>query len=125
MHRSTQIGSGHFLEEGFSKSSYYDCKARWGMGIFTEQSNYYDYRMTTTCKRRCALRLEVEELDLEQQELELEQEELWLEVLHELMPIDLEAIELDVLGRKVLRQPGGWSRAGGGGRMLRRRRRLC
>ena len=52
MHRSTQMGSGHFLEEGFSKASYFkniqmvgntnNLKARRGLGTFTEQSNCYD-----------------------------------------------------------------------------------
>ncbi|RVW48783.1 hypothetical protein CK203_076102 [Vitis vinifera] len=51
-HTSTQMGSGHFPEEGFSKSSYFrniqivdssnNLKAPKGIGTFTEQSNCYD-----------------------------------------------------------------------------------
>ncbi|CAN1800977.1 hypothetical protein LINPERHAP1_LOCUS22764 [Linum perenne] len=49
---STQMGSGHFPEEGFGKSSYFrniqvvdesnNLKAPKGLGTFTEQSNCYD-----------------------------------------------------------------------------------
>ncbi|CAN6297363.1 unnamed protein product [Urochloa humidicola] len=52
MHTSTQMGSGHFPEEGFSKASYFkniqvvdstnNLKAPKGLGTFTEQSNCYD-----------------------------------------------------------------------------------
>ncbi|XP_006651936.2 uncharacterized protein LOC102704790 [Oryza brachyantha] len=52
VHTSTQMGSGHFPEEGFSKSSYFkniqvvdstnNLKAPKGVGTFTEQSNCYD-----------------------------------------------------------------------------------
>ncbi|XP_059430484.1 protein neprosin isoform X2 [Corylus avellana] len=51
-HTSTQMGSGHFPEEGFGKSSYFrnvqvvddsnNLKAPKGIGTFTEQSNCYD-----------------------------------------------------------------------------------
>lgn len=51
-HTSTQMGSGHFPEEGFSKASYFrniqvvdasnNLKAPKGIGTFTEQSNCYD-----------------------------------------------------------------------------------
>ncbi|CAN1800975.1 hypothetical protein LINPERHAP1_LOCUS22764 [Linum perenne] len=51
-HTSTQMGSGHFPEEGFGKSSYFrniqvvdesnNLKAPKGLGTFTEQSNCYD-----------------------------------------------------------------------------------
>ncbi|KAI3877452.1 hypothetical protein MKX03_026509 [Papaver bracteatum] len=51
-HTSTQMGSGHFPEEGFSKSSYFrniqvvdgsnNLKSPKGIGTFTEQSNCYD-----------------------------------------------------------------------------------
>ncbi|XP_066320244.1 protein neprosin-like [Miscanthus floridulus] len=52
VHTSTQMGSGHFPEEGFSKASYFkniqvvdstnNLKAPKGLGTFTEQSNCYD-----------------------------------------------------------------------------------
>ena len=52
VHTSTQMGSGHFPEEGFSKASYFkniqvvdssnNLKAPRGVGTFTEQSNCYD-----------------------------------------------------------------------------------
>jgi hypothetical protein len=51
-HTSTQMGSGHFPEEGFGKASYFknihvvdssnQLSAPKGMGTFTEQSNCYD-----------------------------------------------------------------------------------
>uniref|UniRef100_A0A1D1XM04 3-methyl-2-oxobutanoate hydroxymethyltransferase n=1 Tax=Anthurium amnicola TaxID=1678845 RepID=A0A1D1XM04_9ARAE len=51
-HTSTQMGSGHFPEEGFSKSSYFrsiqivdesnNLRPPKGIGTFTEQSNCYD-----------------------------------------------------------------------------------
>ena len=51
-HTSTQMGSGHFPEEGFCKASYFkniqvvdssnNLKAPRGVGTFTEQSNCYD-----------------------------------------------------------------------------------
>ncbi|KAJ0020600.1 hypothetical protein Pint_31442 [Pistacia integerrima] len=51
-HTGTQMGSGHFPEEGFGKSSYFrniqvvdgsnNLKAPKGIGTFTEQSNCYD-----------------------------------------------------------------------------------
>ncbi|XP_061363476.1 protein neprosin-like isoform X2 [Gastrolobium bilobum] len=51
-HTSTQMGSGHFPEEGFGKASYFrnvqvvdssnNLKAPKGIGTFTEQSNCYD-----------------------------------------------------------------------------------
>ena len=51
-HTSTQMGSGHFPEEGFSKASYFkniqvvdstnQLKAPKGLGTFTERSNCYD-----------------------------------------------------------------------------------
>ncbi|KAI4340591.1 hypothetical protein MLD38_025410 [Melastoma candidum] len=51
-HTSTQMGSGHFPEEGFGKASYFrniqvvdasnNLKAPQGIGTFTEQSNCYD-----------------------------------------------------------------------------------
>ncbi|ONK59673.1 uncharacterized protein A4U43_C08F9130 [Asparagus officinalis] len=51
-HTSTQMGSGHFPEEGFGKSSYFrniqvvdesnNLRAPKGVGTFTEQSNCYD-----------------------------------------------------------------------------------
>ncbi|XP_027919114.1 uncharacterized protein LOC114177786 isoform X2 [Vigna unguiculata] len=51
-HTSTQMGSGHFPEEGFGKASYFrniqvvdssnNLKAPKGLGTFTEQSNCYD-----------------------------------------------------------------------------------
>ncbi|CAM8878908.1 unnamed protein product [Rhodiola kirilowii] len=51
-HTTTQMGSGHFPEEGFGKSSYFrniqvvdssnNLKAPKGMSTFTEQSNCYD-----------------------------------------------------------------------------------
>lgn len=51
-HTSTQMGSGHFPEEGFGKSSYFrniqivdssnNLKSPKGVGSFTEQSNCYD-----------------------------------------------------------------------------------
>lgn len=51
-HTSTQMGSGRFPEEGFSKASYFrniqvvdssnNLKAPKGLGTFTEQSNCYD-----------------------------------------------------------------------------------
>nr|ACG41003.1 carboxyl-terminal peptidase [Zea mays] len=51
-HTSTQMGSGHFPEEGFSKASYFknvqvvyssnQLSAPKGVGTFTEQSNCYD-----------------------------------------------------------------------------------
>lgn len=51
-HTSTQMGSGHFPEEGFSKASYFkniqvvdssnNLKAPKGIGAYTEQSNCYD-----------------------------------------------------------------------------------
>ncbi|KAK9128375.1 hypothetical protein Syun_017172 [Stephania yunnanensis] len=51
-HTSTQMGSGHFPEEGFGKSSYFrniqvvdgsnNLRAPKGIGTFTEQSNCYD-----------------------------------------------------------------------------------
>jgi hypothetical protein len=51
-HTSTQMGSGHFPEEGFGKASYFrniqvvdstnNLKAPRGVGSFTEQSNCYD-----------------------------------------------------------------------------------
>ncbi|KAI3993894.1 hypothetical protein MKX01_002907 [Papaver californicum] len=51
-HTSTQMGSGHFPEEGFSKSSYFrniqvvdgsnNLRSPKGIGTFTEQSNCYD-----------------------------------------------------------------------------------
>ncbi|WOK91817.1 hypothetical protein Cni_G00508 [Canna indica] len=51
-HTSTAMGSGHFPEEGFSKSSYFrniqivdqsnNLKAPKGVGTFTEQSSCYD-----------------------------------------------------------------------------------
>ncbi|XP_057953155.1 protein neprosin [Malania oleifera] len=51
-HTSTQMGSGHFPEEGFGKSSYFrnvqtvdssnNLKTPKGFGTFTEQSNCYD-----------------------------------------------------------------------------------
>ncbi|XP_047065639.1 uncharacterized protein LOC124673642 [Lolium rigidum] len=51
-HTSTQMGSGHFPEEGFGKSSYFkniqvvdstnNLKAPRGIGSYTEQSNCYD-----------------------------------------------------------------------------------
>uniref|UniRef100_A0A7N0TH41 Neprosin PEP catalytic domain-containing protein n=2 Tax=Kalanchoe fedtschenkoi TaxID=63787 RepID=A0A7N0TH41_KALFE len=54
-HTTTQMGSGHFPEEGFGKSSYFrniqvvdssnNLKAPKGMGTFTEQSNCYDVQM--------------------------------------------------------------------------------
>ncbi|KAF8395993.1 hypothetical protein HHK36_017604 [Tetracentron sinense] len=52
VHTSTQMGSGHFPEEGFSKASYFrniqivddsnNLKAPKGVGTFTEKSNCYD-----------------------------------------------------------------------------------
>ena len=54
-HTSTQMGSGHFPEEGFGKSSYFrnvqvvdssnNLKAPKGIGTFTEQSNCYDVQL--------------------------------------------------------------------------------
>ncbi|KAK9285713.1 hypothetical protein L1049_024912 [Liquidambar formosana] len=51
-HTSTQMGSGHFLEEGVGKSSSFrniqivdasnNVKVPKGIGTFTEQSNCYD-----------------------------------------------------------------------------------
>ncbi|OAY74912.1 hypothetical protein ACMD2_26040, partial [Ananas comosus] len=51
-HTSTQMGSGHFPEEGFGKSSYFrniqivdasnNLRSPKGVGTFTEQSNCYD-----------------------------------------------------------------------------------
>jgi hypothetical protein len=51
-HTSTQMGSGHFPNEGFGKSSYFrniqivdgsnNLRAPKGLGTFTEQSNCYD-----------------------------------------------------------------------------------
>ncbi|KAJ4971973.1 hypothetical protein NE237_005072 [Protea cynaroides] len=51
-HTSTQMGSGHFPEEGFGKASYFrniqvvdgsnNLKAPKGIGTFTEKSNCYD-----------------------------------------------------------------------------------
>ncbi|CAD5179802.1 unnamed protein product [Musa acuminata subsp. malaccensis] len=51
-HTSTEMGSGHFPEEGFGRSSYFrniqivdesnNLKAPRGVGTFTEQSNCYD-----------------------------------------------------------------------------------
>lgn len=51
-HTSTQMGSGHFPEEGFGKASYFrniqvvdesnNLKAPKDIGTFTEQSNCYD-----------------------------------------------------------------------------------
>lgn len=51
-HTSTQMGSGHFPEEGFGKASYFrniqvvdesnNLKSPKGIGTFTEQSNCYD-----------------------------------------------------------------------------------
>ncbi|VVA97502.1 unnamed protein product [Arabis nemorensis] len=51
-HSWTQMGSGHFPEEGFSKASYFrniqvvdgsnNLKAPKGLGVFTEKSNCYD-----------------------------------------------------------------------------------
>ncbi|RZR73950.1 hypothetical protein BHM03_00030192 [Ensete ventricosum] len=51
-HTSTEMGSGHFPEEGFSKASYFrniqivdgsnNLRAPEGVGAFTEQSNCYD-----------------------------------------------------------------------------------
>jgi len=51
-HTSTQMGSGHFPEEGFGKASYFkniqvvdssnQLSAPKGVGTFTEQSNCYD-----------------------------------------------------------------------------------
>ncbi|KAL6856153.1 hypothetical protein ACP4OV_018955 [Aristida adscensionis] len=51
-HTTTQMGSGHFPEEGFGKASYFrniqvvdstnNLKAPRGVGSFTEQSNCYD-----------------------------------------------------------------------------------
>lgn len=51
-HTSTQMGSGHFPEEGFGKASYFkniqvvdssnNLKAPKGLGTFTEQSSCYD-----------------------------------------------------------------------------------
>eukprot|EP00262_Sarcandra_glabra_P003906 TRINITY_DN1477_c0_g1_i1.p1 TRINITY_DN1477_c0_g1~~TRINITY_DN1477_c0_g1_i1.p1 ORF type:complete len:415 (-),score=77.51 TRINITY_DN1477_c0_g1_i1:360-1604(-) len=51
-HTSTQMGSGHFPEEGFGKASYFrniqvvdgsnNLRAPKGIGTFTEQSNCYD-----------------------------------------------------------------------------------
>lgn len=51
-HTSTQMGSGHYPEEGFGKASYFrniqvvdssnNLKAPKGLGTFTEQSNCYD-----------------------------------------------------------------------------------
>ncbi|GMQ00557.1 hypothetical protein CsSME_00047597 [Camellia sinensis var. sinensis] len=56
-HTSTQMGSGHFPEEGFGKSSYFkniqivdssnNLKAPKGIGTFTEQSNCYDVQTGT------------------------------------------------------------------------------
>ncbi|KAA0040111.1 uncharacterized protein E6C27_scaffold366G00860 [Cucumis melo var. makuwa] len=52
LHTLTQMGSGHFPEEGFGKASYFrniqvvdssnNLKAPKGIGTFTEQSNCYD-----------------------------------------------------------------------------------
>uniref|UniRef100_A0A7C8YHH2 Neprosin PEP catalytic domain-containing protein n=1 Tax=Opuntia streptacantha TaxID=393608 RepID=A0A7C8YHH2_OPUST len=54
-HTSTQMGSGHFPEEGFGKSSYFrniqvvdesnNLKAPKDLGTFTEQSNCYDVQL--------------------------------------------------------------------------------
>ncbi|XP_042439150.1 uncharacterized protein LOC122024556 [Zingiber officinale] len=51
-HTSTEMGSGHFPEEGYSKASYFrniqivdgsnNLRAPTGVGAFTEQSNCYD-----------------------------------------------------------------------------------
>lgn len=51
-HTSTEMGSGHFPEEGYSKASYFrniqivdgsnNLRAPTGVGGFTEQSNCYD-----------------------------------------------------------------------------------
>ncbi|XP_058200506.1 protein neprosin-like [Rhododendron vialii] len=56
-HTTTQMGSGHFPEEGFGKSSYFrniqvvdssnNLKSPKGMGTFTEQSNCYDVQTGT------------------------------------------------------------------------------
>lgn len=52
VHTSTEMGSGHFPEEGFGKASYFrnvqtvdgsnNLRAPKGIGSFTEQSNCYD-----------------------------------------------------------------------------------
>ncbi|KAH7665701.1 Neprosin domain-containing protein [Dioscorea alata] len=54
-HTTTQMGSGHFPEDGFSKASYFrniqvvdesnNLKPPKGMGTFTEQSNCYDVQI--------------------------------------------------------------------------------